>query len=127
MELPSGTLMVAPVSTTAVGLAASFGTILLTAGAKGKRFALPHATIHLHQPLGGVEGQAADIEIEARQILKMRDLLNRILKESTGLSEADINKYMDRNFYMTADEAVNLGIIDAVLQPQELVNANGKK
>ena len=117
----------APVSTTAVGLAASFGTILLTAGAKGKRFALPHATIHLHQPLGGVEGQAADIEIEARQILKMRDLLNRILKESTGLSEADINKYMDRNFYMTADEAVNLGIIDAVLQPQELVNANGKK
>lgn len=117
----------APVSTTAVGLAASFGTILLTAGAKGKRFALPHATIHLHQPLGGVEGQAADIEIEARQILKMRDLLNRILKESTGLSEADINKYMDRNFYMTADEAVNLGIIDAVLQPQELVSANGKK
>lgn len=117
----------APVSTTAVGLAASFGTILLTAGAKGKRFALPHATIHLHQPLGGVEGQAADIEIEARQILKMRDLLNKILKESTGLSEADINKYMDRNFYMTADEAVNLGIIDAVLQPQELVNANGKK
>lgn len=117
----------APVSTTAVGLAASFGTILLTAGAKGKRFALPHATIHLHQPLGGVEGQAADIEIEARQILKMRDLLNGILKESTGLSEADINKYTDRNFYMTADEAVKLGIIDAVLQPQELVSPNGKK
>jgi ATP-dependent Clp protease protease subunit len=117
----------APVSTTAVGLAASFGTILLTAGAKGKRYALPHATIHLHQPLGGVEGQAADIEIEARQILKMRDLLNGILKESTGLSEADINKYTDRNFYMTADEAVKLGIIDSVLRPQELVSANGKK
>ncbi|HZY44996.1 MAG TPA: ATP-dependent Clp protease proteolytic subunit [Anaerolineae bacterium] len=117
----------APVSTTAVGLAASFGTILLTAGAKGKRYALPHATIHLHQPLGGVEGQAADIEIEARQILKMRDLLNGILKESTGLSEADISKYTDRNFYMTADEAVKLGIIDSVLRPQELVSANGKK
>ena len=117
----------APISTTAVGLAASFGTILLTAGAKGKRFALPHATIHLHQPLGGVEGQAADIEIEARQILKMRALLNGILQESTGLSEADISKYTDRNFYMTAEEAVNLGIIDAVLRPQELVSPNGKK
>jgi ATP-dependent Clp protease protease subunit len=118
----------APISTTAVGLAASFGTILLTAGTKGKRYALPHATIHLHQPLGGVEGQAADIEIEARQILKMRALLNNILQESTGLSEADISKYTDRNFYMTADEAVNLGIIDAVLRPQELlVSPNGKK
>jgi ATP-dependent Clp protease protease subunit len=117
----------APISTTAVGLAASFGTILLTAGAKGKRYALPHATIHLHQPLGGVEGQAADIEIEARQILKMRTLLNTILQESTGLSEADISKYTDRNFYMTADEAVKLGIIDAVLQPQALVSPNGKK
>jgi ATP-dependent Clp protease protease subunit len=108
----------APVSTTAVGMAASMGTILLTAGAKGKRYALPHATIHLHQPLGGAQGQASDIEIEAREILRMRDLLNAILKESTNLSDADITKYTDRNFYMTAEDAKRLGIIDDVLQAQ---------
>jgi ATP-dependent Clp protease protease subunit len=117
----------APVSTTAVGLAASFGTILLTAGAKGKRYALPHATIHLHQPLGGAEGQASDIEIAAKQILKTRALINSILQESTGLSEEEITRYTDRDFWMTADEAVNIGIIDAVLRPQELVSPNGKK
>jgi len=109
----------APVSTIAVGMAASMGTILLTAGTKGKRYALPHATIHLHQPLGGVQGQATDIEIEAREILRMRDLLNSILKESTGLTDELINKYTDRNFYMNAEEAVSLGIIDGVLQMQD--------
>jgi ATP-dependent Clp protease protease subunit len=117
----------APVSTTAVGLAASFGTILLTAGAKGKRYALPHATIHLHQPLGGAEGQASDIEIAAKQILKTRALINSILQESTGLSEEEITKYTDRDFWMTADEALKIGIIDAVLRPQELVSPNGQK
>jgi ATP-dependent Clp protease protease subunit len=106
----------APVSTIAVGMAASMGTILLTAGTKGKRYALPHATIHLHQPLGGVQGQAVDIEIEAREILRIRDLLNTILREATGLTDELINKYTDRNFYMTAEEAVSLGIIDGVLQ-----------
>src|SRR5512147_26217 len=75
----------APVSTTAVGMAASMGTILLTAGTKGLRYALPHSTIHLHQPLGGVQGQAADIEIEAKEILRMRDLLNGILRDSTKM------------------------------------------
>lgn len=109
----------APVSTIAVGMAASMGTILLTSGTKGKRYALPHATIHLHQPLGGVQGQAVDIEIEAREILRMRDLLNTILREATGLSDELINKYTDRNFYMNAEEAVGLGIIDGVLQMQE--------
>ena len=108
----------APVSTIAIGMAASFGTILLTAGTKGKRFALPHSTIHLHQPLGGVQGQAADIEIEAREILRMRDLLNGILREQTKLSDEMIAKYTDRNMYLTAQQAVEVGLIDAVLESQ---------
>src|SRR5512140_291415 len=74
-------MIAAPVSTFAIGMAASMGTILLTAGAKGKRYALPHSTIHLHQPLGGVQGQAVDIEIEAKEILRIRDVLNGILRE----------------------------------------------
>ncbi len=108
-------LIRAPVSTTAVGIAASFGTILLTAGSKGKRYALPHATIHLHQPLGGVQGQAADIEIAAKEILRQRDLLNDILKRHTKLTDEQINKYTDRDFYMTPEVAVELGVIDEVL------------
>ncbi len=110
----------APVSTTAVGMAASMGTILLTAGSKGLRYALPHSTIHLHQPLGGVQGQAADIEIEAKEILRMRDLLNGILRESTKMSEEQIARYTDRNMYLTAAQAVEVGLIDAVLEPQNL-------
>ncbi len=112
-------MITAPVSTIAIGMAASFGTILLTAGAKGKRFALPHSTIHLHQPLGGVQGQAADIEIEAREILRMRDLLNGILREQTKLSDEMIAKYTDRNMYLTAQQAVEVGLIDAVLETQK--------
>ncbi len=108
----------APVSTIAIGMAASMGTILLTAGTKGKRFALPHSTIHLHQPLGGVQGQAADIEIEAKEILRMRDLLNRILHEQTTMSDEMIAKYTDRNMYLTAAQAVEVGLIDAVLESQ---------
>ena len=110
----------APVSTTAVGMAASMGTILLTTGAKGKRYALPHSTIHLHQPLGGVQGQAADIEIEAKEILRMRDLLNGILRDSTKMGEEQIARYTDRNMYLTAAQAVEVGLIDAVLEPQNL-------
>ena len=110
----------APVSTTAVGMAASMATILLTAGAKGKRYALPHSTIHLHQPMGGVQGQAADIEIEAREILRMRDLLNGLLRDSTKMSDDQINKYTDRNMYLTAQQAVEVGLIDAVLELQQL-------
>jgi ATP-dependent Clp protease protease subunit len=108
-------MITAPVSTIAVGMAASMGTILLTAGAKGKRFALPNATIHLHQPLGGVQGQAADIEIEAREILRMRDLLNSILRDQTKMTDEQIAKYTDRNMYLTAAQAVEVGLIDAVL------------
>ena len=108
-------LIHAPVSTIAVGMAASMGTILLTAGTKGKRYALPNATIHLHQPLGGVQGQAVDIEIEAREILRIRDLLNSVLKLHTGLTDELILKYTDRNFYMTPEKAKELGVIDDVL------------
>jgi len=108
-------LIHAQVSTIAVGMAASMGTILLTAGTKGKRYALPNATIHLHQPLGGVQGQAVDIEIEAREILRIRDLLNSVLKQHTGLTDELILKYTDRNFYMTPTMAKELGVIDDVL------------
>ena len=105
----------APVTTVAVGMAASMATILLTGGTKGRRHALPSATIHLHQPLGGVQGQAVDIEIEAKEILRLRDLLNGILTRHTGLNEEEISRYTDRNFYMTAEMARELGIIDEVL------------
>jgi ATP-dependent Clp protease protease subunit len=109
-----------PVSTIAVGQAASMGTILLTAGTRGRRYSLPNATIHLHQPLGGAEGQASDIEIHARYILQMRDRLNLILKEHTGLDDALIQKYTDRDFFMTADKAKELGLIDEVLRAQSV-------
>jgi ATP-dependent Clp protease protease subunit len=108
-------LIPSPVTTTAVGMAASMATVLLTGGTPGRRYALPNATIHLHQPLGGVQGQATDIEIEAKEILRMRELLNSILKQHTGLSDENIRTYTDRNFYMTAPQAVELGIIDKVL------------
>jgi ATP-dependent Clp protease protease subunit len=112
-------MITAPVSTIAVGMAASMATILLTSGAKGKRYALPHSTIHLHQPLGGVQGQAADIEIEAREILRMRDLLNSILRDQTKMTDEQIARYTDRNMYLTAAQAVEVGLIDAVLEPQK--------
>ncbi len=109
-------LVHAPISTIAVGMTASMATILLTAGAQGRRYALPHATIHLHQPLGGVRGQATDIEIAAREILRMRALINKLLMRHTGLSEDEIDKFMDRDFYMTAQQAVEYGIVDRILQ-----------
>jgi len=108
-------LIHAPVSTIAMGMAASMGTVLLTAGTRGKRYALPNATIHLHQPLGGVQGQAVDIEIEAREILRIRDLLNSVLMRHTGMTDEQIMKYTDRNFYMTPTMAKELGVIDDVL------------
>ena len=109
----------APIVTIAVGLAASMSTVLLAAGAKGKRLALPNATIHLHQPLGGVQGQATDIEIEAREILRMRDLLNHLLTRHTKMNDEQILKYTDRNFYMTPQLAVELGVIDEVILPHD--------
>lgn len=112
-------LIQAPVSTIAVGVTASMATVLLTAGAKGRRYALPYATIHLHQPLGGVQGQASDIEIAAKEILRMRDLINNILRHHTNLDEEQIARLTDRDFYMTAQEAVEYNIVDKVLDPNE--------
>ncbi len=105
-----------PISTVAVGVTASFGTVLLTAGTKGQRYALPHATIHIHQPLGGVQGQATDIEIEAREILRLKTRLNQILSFHTGQSVDTIEKDTDRNFYMDAKGAVDYGLVDKVLE-----------
>jgi len=104
-----------PVSTIAVGMTASMGTILLCAGTKGRRYALPNATVHIHQPWGGVQGQAVDIEIEARRILRERERLNQILAKHTGQPLERINQDTDRNYWMNAEEAVKYGIVDEVL------------
>lgn len=104
------------VSTICVGMAASMGAFLLNAGAKGKRFALPNSEIMIHQPLGGAQGQASDIEIRARRILKMRDTLNRIISERTGQPLERIEKDTDRDYFMSAAEAADYGIIDKVIQ-----------
>jgi len=112
-------LIQAPVSTISVGMTASMATVLLTAGAEGRRYSLPHATIHLHQPLGGVQGQAADIEIAAQEILRKRDLINDLLRTHTGMKQDTIDRITDRDFYMTAEEAVDYGVVDKILKPQE--------
>ncbi|HOU13492.1 MAG TPA: ATP-dependent Clp protease proteolytic subunit [Anaerolineae bacterium] len=109
-------LIQAPISTIAVGMTASMATVLLTAGTKGRRYALPHATIHLHQPLGGVQGQAADIEIAAKEILRMRELLNNLLRKHTGLDDTQIERFTDRDYYMTAQQGVEFSLIDKVLE-----------
>ena len=105
-----------PISTVAVGVTASFGTVLLTAGTKGRRFALPHATIHMHQPLGGAQGQATDIEIAARQILKQKASLNEILARHTGQPLEVIERDTDRDFYLDAKGAVEYGLVDQMLE-----------
>ena len=106
-----------PISTVAVGVTASFGTVLLAGGTKGQRYALPHATIHLHQPLGGAEGQASDIEIMAREVLRLKSDLNQFFANVTGQPLEVIQRDTDRDFYMTADQALSYGLIDKVLQP----------
>ncbi len=103
------------ISTICMGMAASMGTILLAAGTKGKRSALPHARIHIHQPLGGVSGQVADIEIHAKEYLKVRQRLNEIMAYHTGQPVERIEKDTDRDFYMSAEEAKEYGIIDEVI------------
>lgn len=103
------------VSTIAVGLAASMGTVLLANGKKGKRFALPNSKIHIHQPLGGVEGQASDIAIEAEEILRIRKNLYEILSERTGQSMRQIEKDADRDKYFTAKEAKEYGLVDKII------------
>ncbi|PRY82620.1 ATP-dependent Clp endopeptidase proteolytic subunit ClpP [Alkalibacterium olivapovliticus] len=105
----------ADVQTIAIGIAASMGSFLLAAGKKGKRFALPNAEIMIHQPLGGAQGQATEIEIAARHILKTRDRLNKILVERTGQSIEVIERDTDRDFFMMADEAKEYGLVDEIM------------
>ncbi|MFA6050175.1 MAG: ATP-dependent Clp endopeptidase proteolytic subunit ClpP [Candidatus Paceibacterota bacterium] len=103
------------ISTVCVGLAASMGAVILASGAKGKRYALPNSEIMIHQPHGGAEGQASDIEISARRILKNRDILNKILAKATGQTLSKIEKDVDRDFFLGSDDAKKYGIIDKVL------------
>lgn len=112
-------LIKAPISTFAIGVTASFGTVLLTAGAKGKRYAMPNATIHMHQPLGGAQGQASDIVIQANEIIRLRERLNQILIEATGQPKEVIERDTDRDFYLDAYKAVEYGLIDNVLMPAQ--------
>ena len=102
------------VSTICIGLAASMGAFLLSSGARGKRFALPNSEIMIHQPLGGAQGQASDIKIQAEHILKIKDKMNRILAENTGRSVQEIERDTDRDNYLSADEAQRYGLIDKV-------------
>lgn len=106
------------VSTICVGIAASMASVLLSAGAKGKRFILPNAEVMIHQPHGGAEGQATDIEISAKQILKLRGQLNKILAKHTGKPLAQIEKDVDRDFFMGAEEAKKYGLVDEILKPK---------
>ncbi|HEX9021573.1 MAG TPA: ATP-dependent Clp endopeptidase proteolytic subunit ClpP [Nitrospirota bacterium] len=104
-----------PVSTICIGQAASMGALLLAAGTKGKRFSLPHARIMIHQPMGGFQGQATDIEIHAREILKLKETLNKILSNHTGQPIEKIQTDTDRDFFMSGDDAKTYGIVDEVI------------
>jgi ATP-dependent Clp protease, protease subunit len=104
------------VSTVCIGQAASMGALILTGGAKGKRFALPHARMMVHQPMGGFQGQASDIDIHAREILRVRERLNQIMVKHTGRSMDQIKDDTDRDYFMDGDEAKNFGLIDAVIE-----------
>ena len=108
-----------PISTVAVGITASFGTVLLTAGEHGMRLALPNATIHMHQPLGGAQGQASDIIIQAEEIVRLKKRLIDIFVHHTGRAPEEIERVTDRDVYMTAQEAVDFGLVDNVLTSEE--------
>ncbi len=108
-----------PVSTLCVGQAASMGAVLLAAGEKGKRFVLPNARIMIHQPLGGAQGQATDIDIQAREILRVREVLNSIMAKHTGQSIKRIEKDTDRDFFMTGKQAVEYGLVDDVITARQ--------
>lgn len=117
--------MISPeVSTVCVGMAASMGTVLLSGGAKGKRYCLPNSTVHMHQALGGAQGQASDIEIAAREILRLQDKLRNILSDNTGQSYEKIAQDTDRDFYLTPEQAVEYGLVDEILGKSEPA-ANG--
>ena len=115
--------LVAPdVTTTCVGMAASMGTVLLCAGAKGKRYALPNSTIHMHQAVGGAQGQAADIEIQAREIMRLQDKLRGIISEQTGQAYDKVAQDTDRDYFLTPEQALEYGLIDEVMssRPKEV-------
>ena len=115
------------VSTICVGLAASMGTLLLCSGAKGKRYALPNATIHMHQAVGGAQGQASDIEIAAREIMRLQDVIRDILAKHTGQTMEKITHDTDRDFYLNPQQAVEYGIVDEILsKPAEKKTKAGK-
>ncbi len=116
-----------PVSTICVGLAASMATVLLCSGAKGKRFALPNATIHMHQASGGMQGQATDMEIAAREILRVQEIIRSILMKNTGQPMEKIVHDTDRDFYLNPVQAVEYGLIDEILTKPEPKEAKGKK
>ena len=113
----------ADVSTICVGMAASMATVLLSAGVKGKRYTLPNATVHMHQPMGGAQGQASDIEIAAREILRMQDKIRNILASNTGQTVEKIAQDTDRDYYLDADQAKEYGLVDEVLAGREVATA----
>ncbi len=115
------------VTTICVGMAASMAAVLLAAGTKGKRFALPHSRIMIHQPMGGVEGQAIDIAIHAREIMRMRQIINEILSKHTGQPVEKIEKDTDRNFFMSAEEAKKYGLIDDVIMSRKELKGHGNE
>lgn len=119
------------IATICIGQAASMGALLLAAGTKGKRYALPHARIMIHQPLGGVQGQATDIDIQAREIIRMREILNKVLQTHTGQPLERIQRDTDRDFFMSAEQAKEYGIIDEVLATRkenpDVVKKQGNK
>lgn len=115
-----------PVTTICVGQAASMAAVLLAAGTKGKRYALPNSRILIHQPMGGVQGQATDIDIHAKEILKLRERLNKILVKHTGQSLKKIEKDTDRDYYMTSEEAKEYGIIDEIIESRKEITKEGK-
>jgi ATP-dependent Clp protease protease subunit len=112
------------VSTICVGLAASMGTVLLCAGEKGKRYALPNSTIHMHQPMGGASGQATDIEIAAREILRMQDMIRQIISGHTGQAYDRVARDTDRDYYLNADQALEYGIVDEILSKAPIDEAD---
>lgn len=113
-----------PIATVSVGFTASFGTVILTGGTKGHRYALPNATIHMHQPHGGASGQATDIEIQAREALRLKKELNQIFVKQTGQPLDVIERDLDRDRYLTAEQAIKYGLIDHVMEPTGLKNLN---
>ncbi|MSQ05753.1 MAG: ATP-dependent Clp protease proteolytic subunit [Dehalococcoidia bacterium] len=112
------------VSTVCLGMAASMATVLLSGGKKGKRYALPNSTIHMHQPMGGAQGQAADIEIAAREIIRLQDKIRTMLSENTGQSYEKIARDTDRDYYLTAPQGVEYGLVDEILGAKKQLDAN---